>query len=90
MTNIDELLAVPVEGPLSQGDAALLIRYRDALREAQGENERMRPVFEAAIAIRTTPKCNCEPDKQDESCPAISLENRLNVAIDTAISEKTK
>jgi regulator of replication initiation timing len=33
MTSIEQLLAEPVSGPLSQGDAALLIRYREALRE---------------------------------------------------------
>jgi lipopolysaccharide biosynthesis regulator YciM len=31
--DIPSLLATPVEGPLSQGDAALLIRYREAIRE---------------------------------------------------------
>lgn len=50
MTKIDELLAVPVEGPLSQGDAALLIRYRDAVRELADNAEKSERTHRMEIA----------------------------------------
>jgi predicted GTPase len=41
MTNLSSLLAFPFTSPLTQAEAAQLIRLRDALREQQGEIENL-------------------------------------------------
>jgi hypothetical protein len=50
MIDLPSLLATPVEGPLSQGDAALLIRYREAIRELAAAAEKAEQAHRAEIA----------------------------------------